>query len=57
MGSALPPPATEKYCRYRAATFRLTDGELRVYLDTGDVSLVAQDLVVQVSGGKSCWTT
>ena len=34
------------------ATFRLTDGELREYLDIGDVSLVAQDLVVQVSGGK-----
>jgi ABC transport system ATP-binding/permease protein len=34
------------------ATFRLTDGELREYLDTGDVSLVAQDLVVQVGGGK-----
>ena len=34
------------------ATFRLTDGELREYIDTGDVSLVAQDLVVQVSGGK-----
>ena len=34
------------------ATFRLTDGELREYIDTGDVSLVAQDLVVQVGGGK-----
>src|SRR6201999_2909740 len=34
------------------ATFRLTDGELREYIDTGDVSLVAQDLVVEVSGGK-----
>ncbi len=34
------------------ATYRLTDGELREYLDTGDVSLVAQDLVVEVSGGK-----
>jgi ABC-type multidrug transport system ATPase subunit len=28
------------------ATFRLTDGELREYIDAGDVSLVAQDLVV-----------
>ena len=34
------------------ATYRLTDGELREYIDTGDVSLVAQDLVVEVSGGK-----
>jgi ABC transport system ATP-binding/permease protein len=34
------------------ATFRLTDGELREYIDTGDVSLVAQDLVVEVGGGK-----
>ena len=34
------------------ATFRLTDGELREYIDAGDVSLVAQDLVVQVGGGK-----
>ncbi len=34
------------------ATFRLTGDELREYIDTGDVSLVAQDLVVQVSGGK-----
>ena len=34
------------------ATFRLSDGELRQYIDTGDVSLVAQDLVVEVAGGK-----
>lgn len=34
------------------ATFRLVDGELREYIDSGDVSLVAQDLVVEVSGGK-----
>ncbi|MGP0027727.1 MAG: FHA domain-containing protein [Streptosporangiaceae bacterium] len=34
------------------ATFRLTGGELREYIDAGDVSLVAQDLVVQVGGGK-----
>jgi ABC transport system ATP-binding/permease protein len=34
------------------ATFRLTGDELREYIDTGDVSLVAQDLVVRVSGGK-----
>jgi ABC transport system ATP-binding/permease protein len=34
------------------ATYRLTDGELREYIDTGDVSLVAQDLVVEVGGGK-----
>ena len=34
------------------AAFRLAGGELRQYIDTGDVSLVAQDLVVEVSGGK-----
>ncbi len=34
------------------ATFRLVDGTLREYIDTGDVSLVAQDLVVEVGGGK-----
>ena len=34
------------------ATFRLGGGELREYVDTGDVSLVAQDLVVEVGGGK-----
>jgi ABC-type multidrug transport system ATPase subunit len=34
------------------ATFRLTGDELREYIDAGDVSLVAQDLVVQVSRGK-----
>ena len=34
------------------ATYRLTDGELREYIDSGDVSLVAQDLVVEVGGGK-----
>jgi ABC-type multidrug transport system ATPase subunit len=34
------------------ATFRLTEGTLREYIDSGDVSLVAQDLVVEVAGGK-----
>src|ERR1700744_1945062 len=34
------------------ATFRLADGTLREYIDSGDVSLVAQDLVVEVAGGK-----
>jgi hypothetical protein len=34
------------------AAFRLTAGELREYIDAGDVSLVAQDLVVEVGGGK-----
>jgi ABC transport system ATP-binding/permease protein len=34
------------------ATFRLADGELREYVDTGDVSLYAQNLRVQVGGGK-----
>jgi len=32
------------------ATFRLADGELRQFMDTGDVSLVAQDLTVRISG-------
>jgi ABC transport system ATP-binding/permease protein len=34
------------------ATFRLAEGELREYVDTGDVSLNAQNLRVQVGGGK-----
>jgi ABC transport system ATP-binding/permease protein len=34
------------------ATFRLAEGELREYVDTGDVSLNAQNLRVQVNGGK-----
>jgi ABC transport system ATP-binding/permease protein len=34
------------------ATFRLAGGELREYVDTGDVSLEARDLRVQVGGGK-----
>jgi ABC-type multidrug transport system ATPase subunit len=34
------------------ATFRLAEGTLREYIDSGDVSLVAQDLVVEVAGGK-----
>jgi ABC transport system ATP-binding/permease protein len=34
------------------ATFRLAEGELREYVDTGDVSLDAQNLRVQVGGGK-----
>jgi ABC-type multidrug transport system ATPase subunit len=34
------------------ATFRLAGGELREYVDTGDVSLQAQNLRVQVGGGK-----
>ena len=32
------------------ATFRLVGDELRQFLDTGDVSLVAQDLTVRVAG-------
>ena len=32
------------------ATFRLVGGELRQFMDTGDVSLVAQDLTVRISG-------
>jgi ABC transport system ATP-binding/permease protein len=34
------------------ATFRLSGGELREFIDTGDVSLAARDLLVRVSGGK-----
>jgi ABC transport system ATP-binding/permease protein len=34
------------------STFRLTDGELRHYVDEGEVSFTAQDLVVKVAGGK-----
>jgi ABC transport system ATP-binding/permease protein len=34
------------------ATFRLAEGELREYLDTGDVSFEARELRVQVQGGK-----
>ena len=32
------------------ATFRLVGGELRQFIDQGDVSLVAQDLTVRISG-------
>src|ERR1019366_9331646 len=34
------------------ATFRLVGDELREYIDEGNVSLVAQDLTVRISGGK-----
>ena len=34
------------------ATFRLADGELREYVDTGGVSFEARELRVQVQGGK-----
>ena len=34
------------------ATFRLADGELREYVDTGDVSFEARELRVHVQGGK-----
>jgi len=34
------------------ATFRLADGELREYVDTGDVSFEARELRVEVAGGK-----
>ena len=34
------------------ATFRLEDHELREFIDTGDVSLVAQDLTVRLPSGK-----
>ncbi len=34
------------------ATFRIVGDELREFVDEGDVSLVAQDLTVRISGGK-----
>jgi ABC-type multidrug transport system ATPase subunit len=34
------------------STFRLAGGELRQFVDDGQVSFAAQDLVVKVSGGK-----
>src|SRR5579875_734995 len=34
------------------STFRLAGGELRQFVDDGDVSFSAQDLVVRVGGGK-----
>ncbi len=34
------------------STFRLAGGELRQYVDDGQISFSAQDLVVQVGGGK-----
>ncbi len=34
------------------ATFRLVDGELREFIDEGDVSLLAQDLTVRLPDGR-----
>ena len=34
------------------STFRLQDGELRQFVDDGNITFTAQDLVVKVSGGK-----
>ena len=34
------------------ATFRLVGGELRQFIDSGDVSLIAQDLTVRGTGGR-----
>ena len=34
------------------ATFRLFGGELRQFIDSGDVSLIAQDLTVRMPGGR-----
>jgi ABC-type multidrug transport system ATPase subunit len=34
------------------ATFRLTEGELRQFVDEGSISLAARDLTVKVGGGK-----
>jgi ABC transport system ATP-binding/permease protein len=35
-----------------SSTFRLKDGELRQFVDDGEITFTAQDLVVKVSGGK-----
>jgi ABC-type multidrug transport system ATPase subunit len=35
-----------------SSTFRLTGGELRQYVDEGNITFTAQDLVVKVAGGK-----
>jgi len=35
-----------------SSTFRLKDGELRQFVDEGNITFTAQDLVVKVSGGK-----
>jgi ABC transport system ATP-binding/permease protein len=35
-----------------SSTFRLKDGELRQWVDDGEITFTAQDLVVKVSGGK-----
>ncbi|HMC69079.1 MAG TPA: FHA domain-containing protein, partial [Mycobacteriales bacterium] len=34
------------------STFRLKDGELRQFVDDGEISFSAHDLVVKVAGGK-----
>jgi len=40
------------------STFRLRGGELRQFVDDGEVTFSAEDLVVKVSGGKiPCSTT
>ena len=35
-----------------SSTFRLKDGELRQFVDEGNITFTAQDLVVKVGGGK-----
>jgi ABC transport system ATP-binding/permease protein len=35
-----------------SSTFRLKDGELRQFVDNGNITFTAQDLVVKVAGGK-----
>ena len=35
------------------STFRLSDGQLSQYVDEGDITFAAQDLVVKVAGGKT----
>jgi ABC transport system ATP-binding/permease protein len=35
------------------STFRLTDGQLRQYVDEGNITFAARDLVVKVAGGKT----
>ena len=39
-----------------SSTFRLKDGELIQFVDDGEITFTAQDLVVK-AGARCCWTT
>ena len=39
-----------------SSTFRLKDGELRQFVDDGNITFTAQDLVVTVAAARCCWT-